>query len=426
MNDEQLKRRFTKVRVGLMRSPMFIEMAPIMMLGKKHIVDDMPTAATDGRNEWYGKSFIEKLEDEELGYVVMHENFHKMGRHLTIYKKLSEWNHARANAACDYWINGKLNKIDPSGTLIRMPKITQEMWDELPKKTQAKLTKEKRGVGSAFGLVDPTYDGMNIKQIWDILSREDDEKEEPGDGDGDGDGDGGFDNHDWGAANGMTEQEIKEHARDIDDAIRQGIAAAKKAGNGAGNHALGLQELLKPKINWREQLQEFIRSSCSAKEQSTWRRPNRRRYFHDGIMLPTMQGQTLHELVLAIDASGSMLGKPLQAVMSEVKGVAEQLSINKVHVLYWDGEVEKHEEYDRVSFKNWENTTSPTGGGGTTPSCVAKYLQEKRITPDAVVVLTDGEVSGWGEWSHPVLWAIYNPRNAIVSPVGKTINIEED
>ena len=186
----------------------------------------------------------------------------------------------------------------------------------------------------------------------------------------------------------------------------------------------GLDELLEPKVDWREPLREFIRATCATKDTSTWRKPNRR-FLHMDIVMPTLQGQSIKELVLAVDASGSMLGKPLQVVMSEMKGLAEQLSINKVHIVYWDGEVEAHEEYDATSFKDWQSNTKPVGGGGTTPECIPKYLHKHGINPDAVVVLTDGEVCGWGEWSCPVLWAIYNPRNRITSPVGKTIHIED-
>jgi predicted metal-dependent peptidase len=109
-------------------------------------------------------------------------------------------------------------------------------------------------------------------------------------------------------------------------------------------------------------------------------------------------------------------------VMAEVKGISEALGINKVHVLYWDGVVQVHEEYDAVGFKDWVNTTKPVGGGGTTPACVPDYLRDKGITPEVVIMLTDGDVNGWGVWNVPVLWVVAN-SNKIVAPVGKTIHL---
>lgn len=141
--------------------------------------------------------------------------------------------------------------------------------------------------------------------------------------------------------------------------------------------------------------------------------------------MPTMVGESIKELVVAVDVSGSMFDGTLGKVMSEVKGLTEVLSIDKVHVLYWDGKIEVHEEYDAASFKNWQQTSKPSGGGGTTPACIPLYIKEKAITPDAVVVLTDGEVGDWGVWESPVLWVISN-KHAIVAPTGKTIQLKDD
>jgi predicted metal-dependent peptidase len=397
--DEKLVRRFKRVRIALMRSPQFMACGPVMMLGTNTISDSVPTACTDGRNEIYGKAFIESLDDRELAFVIMHETFHKMCRHMTTYQQLWKLDARRTNMATDYWINQKLLDADPKQEVIAMP-----MKD-----------------GKQVGLRDDKYKGMTVKRIWDMLK--DEQKEGGGEG-GEGGGGGGLDEHDWEGADGMSKEEVEKLAQEINQAIRQGQMAAKQAGHGKGNQALGLDELLQPKVDWREQLQEFVRETCRSNEISTWRRPNRR-YLHVDIIMPTMQGESLKELVMAVDASGSMMGKPMQMVMTEVKGLAEQLSISKVHIIYWDGDVEAHETYDAQSFKDWQSNTKPMGGGGTTPACITTYLRKQYIKPDAVVVLTDGEVSGWGEWDGPVLWAIYNPRNKITAPVGKTIHIED-
>jgi predicted metal-dependent peptidase len=398
---EQLKRRFTKVRVALMNSDMFAEMGPVMMLGKRQIVDFLPTACTDGLNELYGAHFCNELSNEELGFVIIHENYHKMCRHTVLYRKLWERDKSKANRACDYWINNKLDHLDPHGKLIAMP-----------------CDKE---TGTRIGLIDHKYDGLSVPEIFKLLP------DDPGGGGGGGEGGGGFDEHDWDGLKDLTPDQIKEMQQSIDDAIRQGVYAARKAGVGKGNQALGLQDLLESKVDYREQLREFVRATCRKLEMSTWRRPNRR-FMSMDIVMPTLYGQSIKELVLAVDASGSMMGKPLQVVMSEVEGVAQQLSIERIHLIYWDGDVERHEQYTAATFPQWRTTTTPMGGGGTTPVCVPRFLKEHKIKPDAVIVFTDGEVCGWGEseWDWPVLWGIYNPHNKITAPIGKTIHIEDD
>tara|TARA_R110000782_G_scaffold198006_1_gene287072 strand:- start:362 stop:697 length:336 start_codon:yes stop_codon:yes gene_type:complete len=110
--------------------------------------------------------------------------------------------------------------------------------------------------------------------------------------------------------------------------------------------------------------------------------------------------------------------------MSELEGLSRQLAVKTIHLIYWDGWVCGHEIYTPSTFKNWRTLTRPEGGGGTDPSCVADYLRDKKIKPDAVVMLTDGIVDNWGKWDSPVLWAIHNKHTTITAPVGQTIRLE--
>jgi len=186
---------------------------------------------------------------------------------------------------------------------------------------------------------------------------------------------------------------------------------------------LSLGELLKPKVDWVQQLKEFVRATCTKKDISTWRRLNRR-FLHEDIAMPTMIGNSIKELVASQDVSGSMFCRSrYEKCMSEIEGIARQLKVDKLHLIYWDGKVEKHEVYTQATLSNWRNVTRPTGGGSTDPSCIPKYLKENGIKPDAVVVLTDGEVAGWGTWECPVLWAI--TQDGVNAPVGKTIHLGE-
>ena len=235
-----------------------------------------------------------------------------------------------------------------------------------------------------------------------------------------------MDDHDWDGLDGLSEEEVGELEEDIKQAIRQGQHAARKAGVGGGNGLFDLDELLQPKIDWTKQLREYIRATCADKDISSWRRPNRR-FLHEDIIMPTLESERVKELVAACDASGSMyFDNAMTKVMTEVISLATTLKVEKFHLLYWDGEVEGHEVYDSTTIKNIKVNTKPVGGGGTTPACVPKYLKEKGINPDCVIMLTDGDVWGWGEWKHPVLWAIYNPHKTITAPIGKTIHIEDN
>lgn len=414
MITDKVVRRFTRVRIQLMQHKKFIELGPVMMMGKRTLTTAVRTACTDGRDEWYNPDFVFQWSDKEAGFIIMHENFHKGGRHLDIYQVLHRINPLVTNLACDHWINLRLVDADPNNEIIAMPRDAD---------------------GKPIGCLNTKYRGWSIKQIFDdlIAKAKESEDEEEGESEGEGKGKGkgntgaGLDDHDWEGAKGMTEEEKRELKQDIEQALRDGQLAAKRAGVGGGNSPLGIDELLKPQVDWKKELADFVRSTCKKKEESTWRRLSRR-YLANGIVMPTLAGKSIKELVVAPDVSGSMFcekdgSTPFKVCMSEIEGLAKQLQVDKLHLIYWDGWVTRHEEYTATTMGDWRGKTKPSGGGGTDPSCLPVYLKEKGIKPDATIVLTDGEVNRWGTWSCPVLWCICN-TNAITAPVGKTIRVD--
>ena len=401
------ERKVQKAKITLMRDPRFALWSGILMVGRTSVVDDIPTACTNGRDEQYGRKFVADLKDSELNYVVLHENLHKAFRHLTTWKKLHDEDHSLANAACDYVINLKLKDLDPSEKTIAMPKYTSG---------------EMRG--KAMGLIDEKYRGMHAKQVFDLLKEE--QKNKGGKGKGGGGGDEGFDEHDWDGAKEMTEADKKDLEREIDQAIRQGVMAHQKiAGTGANGLDRDLLDLLEPKVDWREMLREFVKATCHAKDTSSWRRVNRR-FLSTGVYMPSMIGEKVGHLVIAVDTSGSVGQAELSGFLTEVKGIAEEVKPSQVDLIYWDSRVAAHEEYTEHMVGDIINSTKPKGGGGTSPSCVSQYLKDKRIEPECVIVLTDGYVgSDWGhEWTAPVLWAIVG-GNDVIAENGKTIHVKD-
>jgi predicted metal-dependent peptidase len=406
------ERRVQKAKITMMRDPKFALWSGILMVGRTSVVDNIPTACTNGRDERYGRKFVASLKDPELNFVVLHENLHKAFRHLTTWKKLHDEDNQLANAACDYVINLKLKDIDPYEKTIAMPRFTDG-----PNK------------GKPMGLVDERFRGMHAKQVFDLLKQE---QEEGNSGDcggsgGEDDGEGqGFDEHDWDGAKEMTEAQKKELEREIDQAIRQGVMAHQKiAGTGAGGLDRDLLDLLEPKVDWREMLREFVKATCSAKDTSSWRRVNRR-FLSTGTYMPSLIGEKVGHLVVAVDTSGSVGQDELSGFLTEVRGIAEEVKPSQVDLIYWDSEVAAHEEYTETMVGDIINSTKPKGGGGTSPSCVSQYLKDKRIEPECIIVLTDGYVGNdWGhEWTAPVLWAIVG-GNDCVAANGKTIHVKD-
>ena len=393
------ERRLQKAKISLMRSEKFALFSGILMVGRTTIDENLPTAATNGRDERYGREFVKKLKDPEIAFVVMHEGMHKAYRHLTTWRKLYDENPRMANAACDYVINLQLKDLDPEERIISMP-----------------MYREGEHKGKVMGLVDEKYRGLNAKQVFDLLKQEQ----------RDGGGGEGFDEHEWDGAGELSDEEKTKLAKDVDQALRQGLMAHQKlVGKGTGGLSRDIEDLLAPKVDWREVLREFVKATCRAKDTSSWRRVNRR-FLSTGVYMPSMIGEKVGHLVIGIDTSGSVGQRELAEFLGEVKGIAEEVNPDKVDLIYWDGAVAAHEEYEGTAVANIVSSTKPAGGGGTSPSCVSQYLKEKKIEPECIIMLTDGYVgTDWGgEWTAPVLWVITG-GNKVMAEIGKTIHIED-
>lgn len=390
------EQRLQKAVIDIMANTKYIALAGILMIGNRRIEDDVrlcPTAYTNGRDEVYGRDFVDKLNDAELRFLVLHECYHKLYRHLTTWRWMYDENHQLANQACDFVINVKLvddNKADKFATMTGPLKM---------------------------GCFDEKYRAWDSAQVFHDL------KKGGGNGGGQGgDGSGtGFDEHGWDDAKEMTTQERDELARDIDEAIRQGALMAGKVGSGGDRDML---ELLQPQVDWREVLRDFITSTCAGSDYSTWRKPNRR-YIGAGMYMPSGISEQIGEIVVAIDTSGSIGGPQLSAFLSEVGSIAETVHPEAIRLLYWDTEVCGDEVYKGDEVANLVKSTKPKGGGGTTVECVPAYLQDKQIKAQCVIVLTDGYLGGsWGDWHHPLLWVILDNKNAVPS-VGKAVHIKQ-
>jgi predicted metal-dependent peptidase len=374
------EQRLSKALVAIMGSPKYTALAGVLMIGEK-TVNDVPTACTNGRDEMYGREFVEGLTDAELRGLVLHENYHKLYQHMSTWKHLWNIDPHSANQAMDYVINIKIADDNTDGFAV------------IPK----------------GGLLDAKYRGMDTAQVFNLIHQSDD-----------GDGDGEMDEHDWKGAQDLSDEEKGALARDIDEAIRQGALAAGKMG---GTGSRDLEELLKPQVDWREVLREFISTTCAGNDYSTWARPNRR-LMSQGVYMPSGISQRVGELVVAIDTSGSISNSTLTAFLSEVKSICDTVHPEQVRLLYWGHEVVGDESYKTDELDGLITSTKPRGGGGTYVNCVTQYMTAEGINPQACIVLTDGHLyGGWGEWSCPVLWTVIDNESAVPT-AGTAIHIK--
>jgi predicted metal-dependent peptidase len=390
------EQRVQKSHVALMNDPKYCLYSGIFMLGKTEVDDDLPTACTDGRNTYYGRKFVDKLKDSELKGLILHENLHKAFRHTTVWKHLYKQSPQLANMACDFVINLMIHDSDPQGSNVTLPE---------------------------GGCLDEKYRGMDAGEVFRTLMQQ--QKQGGGSGKGDGSGEGeqaggsGFDEHDWESADEMSEDEKQTLAREVDQALRQGALLAGKLN---GNVPREITEAMEAKVNWKEVLRDFVNSICADKDNSTWRRPSRR-WVDQDVYMPSAIGEAVGRIVVAIDMSGSIGQAEVGQFLGELLSICNHVQPEGIDLMYWDTEVCAHEKYDRGDYEAIMTSTKPAGGGGTSADCIPKYIAQHKLNPECVIVLTDGYISGWGDWKHPVFWGMTSNQ---VAPMGISVKIEEN
>jgi predicted metal-dependent peptidase len=390
----------------------------LLMYGEVTVDDATRTAATDGKNEWYGRAYCDKLTDPQLRFLRLHEVMHKMRRDMHVWRHLYSEDAELANKACDYVNNLTLVEADAGRGFIVIPE---------------------------GGLLDIRFHGMSAGQVYALLKQEkqqqaaqqeQQEQQAQQQGAAEGNSDNvskipdegksggvpqseGFDYHDWEAAGKMSAEEVAEQAREIDDAIRQGAVYAGRTGSGGKRL---VEDILAAQVSWEDALRDFLQNIVSGRDCSSWRRIHRRS-IASGDYLPAGVSEEMGEIVLGIDTSGSISGVFLSQFLGEVVGICNALHPSRVRLLYWDTKVCREEVYETDNLDTLIRTTKPEGGGGTRPSCVTQYMEQESINPECVVMLTDGYVGSWGDdWKCPVLWCVLNNKSAEPT-VGQAVHV---
>jgi predicted metal-dependent peptidase len=410
--------RVKKCTMAIMKHKKFCAYSGVIACGKVTF-GNIPTARTDGWNVEYSEKFIREhcATDPELRFLILHENTHVAYKHLHMWKALWKEDARLANIAMDHFVNLSLVNTDAGEGFIKMLDV---------------------------GIVpDQKYKGWSVKMIFDALKKEKEEEGkqppgepgEPGEGNGDGEGsqdepgtpeegegegDDPMDSHDFEGASEVGEKEIEKQAEEIERAIRQGEMLRRKlAGKGSGNADGAFGDLLNPEIDWKKVLRDFVTELCAGRDESSWRKPSRR-FLGDDIIMPSMMGTTMSELVVLFDTSGSVFGgAEMTRFVSEIKTIVEVVCPKKIHVLYVDTRVCGHQTFEDGQFA--VQALKVQGGGGTDLPVAYSYLQEKRIKPDAMVILTDGYTPFGTAPGYPVLWAMTTDMKA---PYGVNIRVK--
>ena len=408
MSDQPIIDKLVTARIGLLlKHPFFGNLATRLKLVNAD--DWCPTAATDGRHFFYNTKFIDSLTPKVSEFLFGHEVLHNVFEHMLL--RIGDRDPMLWNIAADYAVN----QILVDGQIGEMP---------------------KDGKGKDKGFQDDKYKDWNAERIYDDIYKQ---AKKNGKKMLDKMGELIDDHQEWGkdGANGNEKQKgkkatgrpvySKEELKKIKDEIKEAmVSAAQSTGAGSLPGAIQrmIKDLLEPKMDWREILQQQIMSTI--KSDYTWMRPSRKSW-HTSAVLPGQNNDEMIDICLALDASGSITDHQCKIFLSEVKSIMDQYKDFRIHLWSFDTDVfnakiftpDNADELLEYKLGN---------GGGTEFECNWEYMKNNGIEPKKFVMFTDGwPFDSWGDPHYcDTIFLINNPyeRN-IKAPFGMTVTYED-
>ncbi|WP_432667021.1 VWA-like domain-containing protein [Wukongibacter baidiensis] len=187
-----------------------------------------------------------------------------------------------------------------------------------------------------------------------------------------------------------------------------------------------VDKLMESKTNWKYILRMFVAKHVSYNRYSTFRKTNRRlydlnnigfkdRYVSKDICLPSFKYQRIPNLVVAIDTSASVGEEELNAFAAEIIKIRKEQT--KVHIVECDAVIQRSYDLKRELKPEFK------GRGATDFRPVWRYIQEKKLRPDGIIYLTDGDGQAPINSKIPTLWTLV-PDGQKPCDWGKAIEID--
>lgn len=350
-------------------------------------VADCGTACTNMKHILFDPDFAERLSDDEMVFVMLHEVLHCALAHCT---RARNYRPMLFNIAADIVVNSNILysmgiaefEVDGAPVMHTTPDgqegyhfSAEEVYKMLLQSDGSMLDSEK-GTLDSHAIWSSVEDNSAEGDKWRTLIAEGGKK--------------------------YSSSEIPQSVREYNQELER-----------------------ESKVDWRTVLQDFIQIYHDNFDYSF--SPADRRYTWSDFVMPAYSEQDnewIENLWFCVDTSGSICRDTLSAVMSEIRQAILLFDHLSGKLSFFDTKVTKP-----ISFENEEDlyNTPAAGGGGTSFTaifqCIERFFGKK--LPTAIIVLTDGYCDYPEEEAAmdiPVLWVICD--NPADPPWGRVVHMD--
>lgn len=220
------------------------------------------------------------------------------------------------------------------------------------------------------------------------------------------------------------EASLSEEKGKVKVAVAQALQQSSSMGTLPGGLARMVEEILNPPPDAYEVLREFINKRV--KEDYSYRRLNRR-YLQQGVSLPDRNSDSLGDVVVTMDCSGSINQEQLNRFASALTGIFETFKC-KLTIIYHDEPV--------LRVQEWFPEDGPLkltmiGGGGTSHIPCFNWIDCNYAEDAPVVVCFTDLYTQFPKQPPklPVLWFVYGPDfpgfTRPIPPFGQVCHLKE-
>ena len=371
----------------------------------------LETAATDGTKIYFDCEFYASLTPGQRQFVLAHEVWHNIFMHFTRRgaRDIQLW-----NVATDMEINHMLQneglEVLKDGCFPD-PQVAGKNAEDIYaylQKQQKQQNQNGKGKGNGGGNANGE-DGEGEDDDGNTQGGNGKQKNQNGSGnsgnnktnkgnqfdkhiyEGESAGDGEKQNGKWGEKGFDKDfNPSMKDAKETEDKIKEMVCSvAQSIERKQGHLPAGIdsivKEMLKPEINWKEALSQFV-CKCLNGDHS-WRRCSRHALGR-GMYLPGKDGEKI-KCAVAVDTSGSYLAD-LPKFLGELNSIVKTFGSYEITLIQCDADVQDVKKYTDDEPMDVENFKCK-GGGGTSFKPPFKWLREHGEEDiNCLVYFTDG------------------------------------
>ena len=381
----------------------------LMLFASIQETTKLDTAATDRRDIFFNKKFLESLTSSEQNALMLHEVLHMALLHVQRRQSRDPyiW-----NIAADIVVNDLIQRNTsfklPKGAIIDnayRDKSVEYIYEALLKDDKYKAKKYKLSLSDIAISINSGAGDEKTKA----------EQEEK---------------NGIGIGNELSEEEQEEIAsywkdklqvlKNSDSLIQNDKYGSHSTGGLPAGMAREVENILEPEINWRNALWKYIGRTPADFDDLD------RRFLYRGLYLEALMCDAI-EVSVCIDTSGSISRGLIDQFVAETKGILRSYPHVKCEFFYSDCELS-----GPFDINHAEQIPILHGGGGTSFVPFFEYLEKNNNSHFGVhklsIYLTDG-YEQFPDWipTNPVMWLVSKDGEETKNfPFGEVVRISTE